>query len=79
MELFDRQHSVTNDVETTNDIIKNMEKIPENIRPEIRKVKALEIIAEELITHNEKSGGIATALENIDIEFVKKLMNGGIV
>lgn len=31
-----------------------------------RKVKALEIIAEELIKHNETSGHIIAALENLD-------------
>jgi len=33
---------------------------------EYRKTKALEIIAEELIKHNETTGGIVTALENLD-------------
>lgn len=37
-----------------------------NIIMEYRKIKALEIIAEELIKHNENSGCIVTALENID-------------
>lgn len=31
-----------------------------------RKVKALEIIAEELIKHNETAGWVVTVLENIE-------------
>ena len=33
---------------------------------EYRKMRALEIIAEELIKHNDNSGSIVTALENLD-------------
>lgn len=67
MELFDNDYGVTKDSKIVNDTIMNMKKILTNKeRYEIRKVKALEIIAEELIKHNETSGCIVTALENLE-------------
>lgn len=67
MELFDNDYGVTKDSKIVNDTIMNMKKILTNKeRYEIRKVKALEIIAEEFIKHNKTSRRIVTALENLE-------------
>ena len=52
MELFDEKHGVVKNVKIVNDIIVNMWKLPKEMHFEIREVKALEIIAEELVRHN---------------------------
>lgn len=55
MELFDNDYGVTKDSKIVNDTIMNMKKILTNKeRYEIRKVKALEIIAETLISIDNK-------------------------
>lgn len=48
---------------------KQIDSLPKQVSEweiEYRRTKALEIIAEELIKHNETSGCIVTTLENID-------------
>ena len=56
MELSDEEYGVMKNVKTTNDMIKNMKKLPRDFHFQIRQVKVLEIIAEELIKLNEKRG-----------------------
>ena len=53
MELFDDKH-ITKDIKITNDLVENISKLPKDMHYEIRKIKALEIIAEELIEINNK-------------------------
>jgi len=65
MELFDDKH-ITKDIKTVGDIVENIGKLPKDMHYKIRKVKALEIIAEELIKANNNLCNIVTTLENID-------------
>ncbi len=54
MELSDEEYGVMKNIKTVNDIVKNMKKLPRDFHFQIRQVKVLEIIAEELIKLNKK-------------------------
>ena len=66
MKFYDKENGILRKVDIVNDLINEMLGISREERYEYRKVKALEIIAEELIKHNENSSCIVTALENLD-------------